>query len=604
MWGHLEIIEKLGEGQFGTVYKARDPALDKIVALKLFDKRRDDADDEIGGQFMARILKEGQLLERVQHDNVVDVYGVGVHDDTVGLWMQHIPGHTLQDVLDRQGRYGPDEAIRIGVKLCGALSAVHQKGVIHRDIKAQNVMREEGGRIVLMDFGAGKDLVGTTSWRDAGAVGTPLYMAPEVLRGEGANERSDLYSLGVLLWHLVTGSFPVPAESVAELVEQHQSGETPALRDTRADVPARFANVIEKTIAIDPADRYASAGQMQRALEAASDVSMDQRVDLAPDKKGGLEEDERTLIRHLLRVLRLLAYGAAAVMLVTFLGLVPSWVKVLSLSIPPDLVPPETPWDHFEFGIRSLLSFLIYATVAAAALATIIFVAWLARRGIALGETTGGRAARIYQRLGGDKALHETVDPKVLTASLLAFAVISTISVNFALSDMVAAFVELKFPSERGRPLALAVLEDNFYAYENFHLGGFASLAVVLLFAVFLVPRAARAADPAVRWMRAAIIVTVMFAVIMGVMPRKLLHFTRGPPICFEKAKHYIVGASDNEYFLYSWATQARLRVHQDDPRLDPESSGEEEYIFGGTIVTHEELFRTELPEQPACIEW
>ncbi|MCH7825181.1 MAG: protein kinase, partial [Acidobacteria bacterium] len=604
MWGHLEIIQKLGEGQFGTVYKARDPALDKIVALKLFDKQRNDTDGDIGEQFMARILKEGQLLERVRHDNVVDVYGVGVHDDTVGLWMQHIPGQTLEDVLDQQGRYGPDEAIRIGVKLCGALSAVHQKGVIHRDIKIQNVMREEGGRIVLMDFGAGRDLFGTTSWRDAGAVGTPLYMAPEVLRGEGATERSDLYSLGVLLWHLVTKSFPYPAESVAELLEQHESAETPALRDIRTDVPARIANVIEKAIALDPAKRYASAGQMQRALEAAGDVSIDQRVSLEPDKKGGLAEDERKLIRRLLHLLRFLAYGFAAVVLVTVLGMLPTRVKVFSLAIHPDLVSAQAPWDHFDFGIRSLLYFLIFSAFPAAALATIILVAWLARMGIARWAATGGRAASIYRRLGEDKNLHETVDPKVLAASLLAFAVISTILVNVALSDMVTAFVELKFPSEPGRPLGLSVLEDNFYAYKNFHIWGFASLAVVLTFVAFLVPRDGRPREPAVRWMRAAIIVTVMLAVIMGIMTRQLLFFSKHPTICFENAKHYIVEASDSEYSLYSWATQDRLRVSQDDPRLDPESVGELEYIFGGDRLRLEELFETELPEQPVCIEW
>ena len=243
------------------------------------------------------------------------------------------------------------------------------------------------------------------------------------------------------------------------------------------------------------------------------------------------------------------------------------------------------PWDHFVYGSRSLLSFLIFATVPAAALASIIFVAWLARRGIGRWTTTGGRAARIYRRLGEDKALHETADPKVLATSLLAFAVISTILVNVALSDMVTAFVELKFPSERGRPLALSVLEDNFYGYKFFYKWGFASLAVVLTFFAVLVRRDGRPREPAVRRMRVAIIVTVMLAVIMGIMPRKLLQFSEHPSICFENAKHYIVGESDSEYFLYSWATQKKERVNRNDLRLDPESEGPAEYMFGGSSL-------------------
>ena len=122
------------------------------------------------------------------------VHGVGVHDGEVGLWMEFVRGQTLAELLGKNGRFGAQEAILIGVELCSALAAVHAVGVLHRDIKAQNAMRREGGGNVLMDFGAGHDLFQGTDKQDSLGIGTLLYMAPEVLRGEPASRRSDLYS--------------------------------------------------------------------------------------------------------------------------------------------------------------------------------------------------------------------------------------------------------------------------------------------------------------------------------------------------------------------------------------------------------------------------
>src|SRR5262245_23920642 len=200
IWAEFQLRGELGRGGFGRVYRAWDDGLAREIALKIIKvtdpTRRADA------------LREGKMLARVQHRNVVTVHGVREVGDEIGFVMELVRGESLADLVRRRGPMGGDEAAMLGITLCQALAAVHGAGLLHRDIKAQNVMREAGGRIVLMDFGAGRE-VGPDEYADSGAIGTPLYMAPEILDGEPASHASDLYSLGVLLYFLLTQRYPV-----------------------------------------------------------------------------------------------------------------------------------------------------------------------------------------------------------------------------------------------------------------------------------------------------------------------------------------------------------------------------------------------------------
>jgi serine/threonine protein kinase/tetratricopeptide (TPR) repeat protein len=260
-WGNLEILEKVGEGSFGEVFRARDPQLDREVALKLLRRHRGpDSEKDMA------VLEEGRLLARVRHPNVATVYGADQRDGRVGLWMEYLHGRTLSELVQEQGPFGAREAALIGLDLCRALAAVHAQGILHRDIKAQNVMRETGGRIVLMDFGVGRDLR-RESLPDHSLSGTPLYLAPEVLAGGEASTCSDLYSLGVLLFHLVTGTFPARGRSLEELGRIHEQDGIQLLRDARPDLPDSFVWVVDKTLARDPAHRYPSAGTLEQALQ-------------------------------------------------------------------------------------------------------------------------------------------------------------------------------------------------------------------------------------------------------------------------------------------------------------------------------------------------
>ena len=263
-WGHLQILDRLGEGAFGEVYRAFDTKLAREVALKLLRERESNASSRVSA-----VIDEGRLLARVRHPNVVTVHGADRMDGRVGLWMDLIRGRTLEQVVREHGPLGPQEAALIGIDLCHALAAVHQAGLLHRDVKAQNVMREDGGRVVLMDFGTGREHTDRSTASVDHLTGTPLYLAPEVFRGESASVRSDLYSLGVLLYYLVTGTHPIEARTLREVDDAHRRSQRVHLSDRRPDLPAKFVQVVERAISVDPDRRYSTAGAMAMALSEA-----------------------------------------------------------------------------------------------------------------------------------------------------------------------------------------------------------------------------------------------------------------------------------------------------------------------------------------------
>jgi TolB-like protein/Tfp pilus assembly protein PilF len=258
-WGGLEIRGRVGAGQFGTVYRAWDTRLDREVAVKLLDRTTHDAGWTPG------TLQEGRLLARVRHPHVVAVYGADEIDGRVGLWMELVRGQTLEAVFHQHGAFSASEAAVIGADLCSALAAVHLQGLVHRDVKAQNVMRESGGRIVLMDFGAGEAVASRA--RDGRMIGTPVYMAPELFAGQAATPQSDIYSVGVLLFWLVSGLYPVPGSTSTEIrAAAGQGGQRRRLRDERPELPTGFVAVVERALALNPRDRFATAGELEDAL--------------------------------------------------------------------------------------------------------------------------------------------------------------------------------------------------------------------------------------------------------------------------------------------------------------------------------------------------
>jgi serine/threonine-protein kinase len=257
-WGHLDVLGVLGQGSYGTVYRAWDTRLERMVALKLFHRAPD----------ANTVMQEGRMLARVRDEHVVTVYGADIVSGVAGIWMELVHGHTLDRLVRDKGPMSTREAAAIGADVARALTAVHDAGLLHCDVKAQNVVREAGGRVVLMDLGAGRtERDPSDSDRLSDVAGTPRYMAPELFqRGATATQASDIYSLGVLLYYLATGRFPVDGKSFGELKQAHREGRVTPLASVRPDLPPAFVALVTSALDAVPENRPSSAAAMRDAL--------------------------------------------------------------------------------------------------------------------------------------------------------------------------------------------------------------------------------------------------------------------------------------------------------------------------------------------------
>jgi predicted Ser/Thr protein kinase len=365
IWGDLRLLSELGHGGFGRVYRAWDESLAREVALKVIKPK--DAEQR------ASVLIEGQMLARVSHRNVVTVFRAQQIDDEIGLTMELIKGRHLAQVVEQNGPMGAEEASVIGISLCQALAAVHGAGLLHRDVKAHNVMRESGGRIVLMDFGAGRHV---SESRVSDLSGTPLYLAPELYAGQPASPASDLYSLGVLLFYLVTRTYPVEGRNLTEIMLRHKSGERRLLSDLRPDLPGRFVQVVHRALSPAPEERVRSAGAMMSDLMEAMPAVAAQRADGLVLPAGGHAESEDVADRMSAgdrqganatpRWLSIAATGvvaaAVAFTIVLSLGFLTTvhYNRALGRS---QAFSGEGVTTWLEYGFRALLPLIVYTTV-------------------------------------------------------------------------------------------------------------------------------------------------------------------------------------------------------------------------------------------------
>ena len=259
-WGHLDLLNIVGRGSYGTVYRAWDTRLERLVALKLFH----------GASHPDSVMQEGRMLARVRHEHVVTVYGADMIDGVAGLWMELVHGDTLDELVKTRGAMSALEAAAMGADVAAALGAVHAAGLLHCDIKAQNVVQESSGRVVLMDLGAGQVVPeAKDSDQLSDVAGTPRYMAPELFQaGATATKATDIYSFGVLLYYLVSGSFPVDGKSLGELKQAHHDRRANTLDSARPGLPPALLDLVSRAIDRDPAGRPASAADVQSALAA------------------------------------------------------------------------------------------------------------------------------------------------------------------------------------------------------------------------------------------------------------------------------------------------------------------------------------------------
>ncbi len=259
-----ELVELLGSGGMAEVYLARDGVLDRNVALKVLRKQY--ADDE---EFVERFRQEAKSAAKLSHPNIVSIYDQGRSEDgAYYMAMEYVPGETLKDRIREEGALSPAEATRIVLQVAGALQAAHERGVIHRDIKPQNVLLTEKGDAKVTDFGIARAVSAVTRMTRTGVVlGTAGYMSPEQARGEPGGPASDLYSLGVVLYEMLTGNLPYEAESALVQAIKHISEPPSSPREANPEVPEALDALTVRLLAKDPEERYPSAAALAEDLE-------------------------------------------------------------------------------------------------------------------------------------------------------------------------------------------------------------------------------------------------------------------------------------------------------------------------------------------------
>src|SRR5712691_7833445 len=260
--GRYELLKLIGRGGMGAVYKARDIELDRVVALKLI--RPELAKNP---EILRRFKQELILARQVTHKNVIRIFDLGQSDGIKFITMDFVEGQDLRVLLVERGKFPAEEASRLMLQICRALEAAHSEGVIHRDLKPQNIMVTGDGRAYVMDFGIARSahLPGMT--QTGALVGTPEYMSPEQARGEKLTERSDLFSLGVIFYELLTGKSPYPADApLGTLWKRLQEKPKPPV-DVDPTIPKPLNDIVMKALEVEPEDRWARAREMAHQLE-------------------------------------------------------------------------------------------------------------------------------------------------------------------------------------------------------------------------------------------------------------------------------------------------------------------------------------------------
>ncbi len=263
--GRYKIEDLLGQGGMSAVYKAYDPNLKRVVAIKLVHPHLS-SDPE----FVKRFEEEASVVASLRHPNIIQVFDFNSDQGVNYMVMEYVPGETLQERLKRlnenQRRMTLEEALKITINICDALSYAHKRGMVHRDIKPANIMLDVNNQAVLMDFGIVKIIGGTMHTVTGAVMGTARYMPPEVVRSEPADQRSDIYALGITLYEMLSGKPPFEANSAMTVMMMHLNDPVPDLRPLRADLDPQLMPVLMKALAKDRNQRYASADEFATAL--------------------------------------------------------------------------------------------------------------------------------------------------------------------------------------------------------------------------------------------------------------------------------------------------------------------------------------------------
>ncbi len=270
--GRYRLESKLGSGGMSTVYLATDEVLDRQVAIKLLHREISEEADQL-----ERFRREARAAARLSHPNLVGVIDAGEDDGRPYIVFEYIEGRTLKRRIQEEGRLPVDEAVAYAIEIGRGLTAAHARKLVHRDVKPQNVLIDPDGRAKVTDFGIARSLESKGLTATGRVLGTTDYVSPEQAMGEDVDERSDVYSLGVVLYEMLTGDVPFSAETQVGVAMKHVNEPMPDVQARRPEVSAAVAAVVDRATTKDPRDRYGSVAEMVRDLEQTLEVEAARR---------------------------------------------------------------------------------------------------------------------------------------------------------------------------------------------------------------------------------------------------------------------------------------------------------------------------------------
>lgn len=327
-----QLLEVLGKGGMAVVYRARDLMLERLVAVKVL--REDYSDDP---DFVELFRHEAKAAANLSHPNIVTVHDFGLDNGQLFIVMEHVPGTDLKTLLKKRGRFSADEALPLLIQACAGLGYAHRAGLVHCDVKPQNMLVTPDMRLKVTDFGIARALSTIQPEEQSDIVwGSPQYYAPEQAAGAAPSPASDVYSLGIILYEILTGSLPFRAATATELARLHQDMEPPKLTEMVPDLSPTLEQILSKVLSKEPSQRYRTADQLGRVLMNFGTVKTSPALALTPEV--GPTASTLVSVRATPAPTSEIDWptvGLGLGALVAVLGLIPFWMWVYFVYNPP-----------------------------------------------------------------------------------------------------------------------------------------------------------------------------------------------------------------------------------------------------------------------------
>jgi serine/threonine-protein kinase len=327
-----QLLEQLGKGGMAVVYRARDLMLERLVAVKVL--RQDYSSDPA---FQERFRLEAKAAANLSHPNIVTVHDFGLDAGQLFIVMEYVPGTDLKTLILQKGRFTADEALPLLIQACAGIGYAHRAGLVHCDVKPQNMLVTPDGRLKVTDFGIARALTTIHPEEQSDVVwGSPQYYAPEQATGAAPSPATDVYSLGIIMYEMLTGTLPFQANTAAEYARLHLEAQPPSLTEMVPELSPMLEQILLKVISKEPSQRYRTADQLGRVLLNFGDARSAPALALTPEMPG----TTATLPAAKAKTgapaeIDWAAIGLGLVALVAVLGLIPFWIWVYFVYNPP-----------------------------------------------------------------------------------------------------------------------------------------------------------------------------------------------------------------------------------------------------------------------------